>query len=70
MNFTPNLNFAEIFLRYAMMMAVGILIGVLRVYWAIPFMMIIFLSAMMGYCPVKQAFKSKKQIQSADSTYG
>ncbi|MFN0274551.1 MAG: hypothetical protein ACKVPJ_02300 [Chitinophagales bacterium] len=61
MNFNPNLGFDEIMYRYAIMIAVGITIGVLQIYWAIPIMMIIFLTGMLGYCPIKEFMLSRKQ---------
>lgn len=61
MNFNPNLSFAEIFYRYSIMMAVGIAIGILRIYWAVPFMMLIFMTALMGYCPVKEAIVKRRE---------
>jgi len=60
MDFNPNLKIDEIILRYAMLIGVGILAGVFHAYWLIPVAMALFLTAVLGWCPVKAMIKGKK----------
>ena len=60
MDFNPNLKFDEIIVRYALLIGVGIVIGVIHAYWMIPLAMGIFLTAVLGWCPVKAVMKGKK----------
>lgn len=53
MDLNPNLKMDEIIVRYALLLIVGIVIGVLQVYWLVPLVMGIFLTAVLGWCPVK-----------------
>ena len=52
MNLHPNLNFMDIGIRYAMVMLIGIVGGLLNslpiMALAIPF----FMTAILGYCPI------------------
>ncbi|HPE97360.1 MAG: DUF2892 domain-containing protein [Chitinophagales bacterium] len=57
MNFVSNLNFAEIMVRYTIMMILGIIAGVTHQYWMIIVVMAVFMEAIMGFCPVKALFK-------------
>lgn len=59
MDFVSNLNFAEIMFRYAIMIVIGIVAGVLHQYWMIAIVMAIFMEAIMGYCPIKAMFTKK-----------
>jgi K+-transporting ATPase A subunit len=60
MDFVNNLNFAEIMLRYAVMIAIGIVAGVTQQWWMIVPAMMVFLMAVLGYCPIKEAFTRNK----------
>lgn len=60
MDFNPNLQINEIIIRYALLIGVGIVLGVLHAYWLIPLAMAIFLTAVLGWCPVKAMMKGKK----------
>jgi len=64
MNFNPNLKIDEIIVRYALLLVVGIVAGVLHAYWMIPVVMGIFLTAVLGWCPVKAMMKGKKVTSS------
>lgn len=59
MDFNPNLKMDEIIVRYALLLIVGIIIGVLQLYFLIPVVMAIFLTAVLGWCPIKAMIKGK-----------
>ena len=59
MNFVSNLNFAEIMVRYTIMMILGIIAGVTHQYWMIIVVMAVFMEAIMGFCPSKPLFKKE-----------
>jgi len=59
MDFVNNLNFSEIMLRYAIMIVLGIIAGVTHQFWMIIPTMMVFLMAVLGYCPVKAAFQKR-----------
>ena len=54
MNFNLNLNFAEVIMRYAVLMAIIIVAGALHQYWMVIPAMLVFLTAILGWCPVKE----------------
>ncbi len=56
MNFRNNLGIDEIMLRYAIMLILGIAAGVLQQFWLIAPIMLVFLTAILGWCPLKQFF--------------
>ena len=60
MDFNPNLKFDEIIVRYALLIGVGIVLGLMHAYWLTPLAMGIFLTAILGWCPVKAMMKGKK----------
>ena len=60
MDFNPNLKFDEIIVRYALLIVVGIGIGIAHAYVLIPVAMAIFLTAVLGWCPVKAIMKGNK----------
>lgn len=60
MNFNQNLKFDEVMYRYMAMMALGITGGVLHNYWFIMPVMLVFLTAILGWCPVKAYFQARK----------
>ncbi|MBC8047226.1 MAG: hypothetical protein H7Y00_10550 [Fimbriimonadaceae bacterium] len=64
MNFKNNLDFAEVILRYAILMAIGITAGILHQYWMVIPMMLVFLTAILGWCPVKMVFTNLKKKRS------
>lgn len=47
-----NLSFVDIFMRYALIMALGILFGVTQFYPLIVLAVLVFISAVMGICPI------------------
>lgn len=57
MNLNPNLNFNEIIIRYAILIGIGIIAGVSQNFFFIVPAMIVFLTAVLGWCPIK-AFMS------------
>lgn len=57
MNLNPNLSFNEIIIRYAILIGIGILAGVFQSFILIVPAMIVFLTAILGWCPIK-AFMS------------
>ena len=61
MDFTNNLNFAQIMLRYIIMMAIGITAGVTHQYWLIVPVMAVFLMAVLGYCPIKEYLDNRRE---------
>lgn len=61
MDFKTNLKFDEIIYRYAAMMLLGITGGMLHNYWFVIPVMIIFLTAILGWCPIKAYFTSKRE---------
>ena len=60
MDFNPNLKFDEIIVRYALLLIVGIVVGVLKLYFLIPLVMAIFLTAVLGWCPIKAMIRGNK----------
>ena len=57
MNLNPNLNFNEIIIRYAVLIVIGIMAGVFQNFFLIVPAMAVFLTAVLGWCPIK-AFMS------------
>ena len=60
MNFVSNLDFAEIMVRYTIMIILGIIAGVTHQYWMIVIVMAVFMEAIMGFCPIKAMFTRNK----------
>ena len=70
MNFNPNLKFDEIIVRYGIMIVLGIIGGMLHNYWFVMPVMAIFLTAILGWCPVKAYFTAKREkTSSKDNTF-
>ena len=53
--FEPNLSFYEIGGRYFMLMLLGILVGATQLVFLVPLLIIIFITAISGWCPIYQA---------------
>lgn len=60
MNLNSNLNFTEVIIRYALLMAIIIIAGALHQYWLIIPAMLVFLTAVLGWCPVKTTLRELK----------
>lgn len=60
MDFNPNLSINEILLRYALLIGVGIIAGVLHAYWLAPVAIGVFLTAILGWCPLKSYLNRNK----------
>lgn len=60
MDLNPNLKFDEIIIRYALLMAFGIVGGMLHNYWFIIPAMATFLTAILGWCPIKAMMNRNK----------
>ena len=60
MDFNPNLKIDEIIFRYALLLIIGIVVGALRIYWLVPLIMGVFLTAVLGWCPIKAMIKGNK----------
>ena len=71
MNFHPNMNFAEIAGRYALLMVVGIIGGVLHNIFIMTLAIPIFMTAITGWSPIYKMLginhamdkEGEKQIQ-------
>lgn len=61
MNLNSNLKFDEVMLRYVIMMALGITGGVLHNYWFIIPVMLVFLTAVLGWSPVKAYMQQRRE---------
>ena len=62
MNFNPNLSFNEIIIRYALLIGIGILAGVFQNFFLIIPAMGVFLTAILGWCPVKAMMSGNKNL--------
>ncbi len=62
MDFNPNLKFDEIIVRYALLIAVGIIGGMLHNYYFVFPAMAIFLTAILGWCPIKAMMTKQKSV--------
>lgn len=65
MNLSPNLKFSEIVARYALLIALGIIGGMLHNYWFIYPAMAVFLTAILGWSPEKEWMKNRKENATA-----
>ena len=61
MNFNPNLSFNEIIIRYALLIGIGILAGVFQNFFLIIPAIGVFLTAILGWCPVKAMMSGNKK---------
>lgn len=61
LNFNSNLGFDEVMYRYAAMMVFGILAGVFQNWWFVAPTMLIFLTAILGWSPVKAYIQAKRK---------
>ena len=64
MDFNPNLSISEILIRYALLIGVGIVAGALHAYWLAPVAIGVFLTAILGWCPLK-AFMGKNKVSAS-----
>ena len=65
MNFNPNLKMDEIMLRYVLLILVGIAGGVLQNWWFVIPVMAIFLTAILGWCPIKAYIIARRERRTA-----
>jgi len=70
MNFKSNLDFTEVFMRYMLLMLVVIIAGVTLQYWLVIPAMIIFLTAILGWCPIKQWITNSKTKKHPKTNHG
>jgi len=62
MNLNPNLNFSEIIIRYAVLMCIGIVAGVFQSFFLIIPAMAVFLTAVLGWSPIKAYRSSHRRV--------
>ncbi len=60
MDFNSNLSFNEIIVRYALLIAIGILAGVTQSFILIVPAMAVFLTAILAWCPIKAMMTGRR----------
>lgn len=66
MDLNSNLNFSEVIVRYAILMAIGITAGATQQFWLVIPAMLFLLSGVLGWDPVK-AYKQKRKAEQVNN---